>query len=240
MCVRVTIPNDAASVPLDDLLESSTRERITKRVRASRAPERRDVWQALGGHRPCPGYEAFTARYGDLHNHCDLSYGRGTPQDALANARLQLDFVRLTVHGAWPDVPTADPDLGYLFDDHRSGFEPARAGGAGYLQLTEAANDPGRFVTLPSFEWHAMAYGDHCVYLRDAAGSRPCPTCTRWGRATSTAPPATFSVAPGGRSPPASVRTTKSPRTCSGPPGSRSTRVGAAATSAGPRRGART
>jgi hypothetical protein len=119
-----------------------------------------------------PGYEAFTARYGDLHNHCDLSYGRGTPQDALANARLQLDFVSLTVHGAWPDVPTDDPDLGYLVDYHRAGFERARAGWAGYLQLTEAANDPGRFVTLPSFEWHSMAYGDHCVYFRDAAGSR--------------------------------------------------------------------
>jgi hypothetical protein len=119
-----------------------------------------------------PGYEAFTARYGDLHNHCDLSYGRGTAQDALCNARLQLDFVSVTVHGAWPDIPSDDPELAYLVDYHRSGFDRARAGWAGYLALTEAANDPGRFVTLPSFEWHSMAYGDHCVYFRDAAGSR--------------------------------------------------------------------
>lgn len=118
------------------------------------------------------GYEGLTPRFGDLHNHCDLSYGRGTPQEALSNARLQLDFVSVTVHGAWPDVPADDPDLGYLVDYHRQGFEHARAGWQGYVALTEAANEPGRFVTLPSFEWHSMAYGDHCVYFRDPAASR--------------------------------------------------------------------
>lgn len=119
-----------------------------------------------------PGYEPFRARFGDLHNHCDLSYGRGSLDDALANARLQLDFASVTVHGAWPDVPRDDPDLGYLVDYHERGFERARAGWDGYLERMAAADQPGRFVTLPSFEWHSMAYGDHCVYFRDGRGSR--------------------------------------------------------------------
>ncbi len=118
-----------------------------------------------------PGYEALQPRYGDLHNHCDLSYGRGSLEQALTNARLQLDFVSVTVHGAWPDIPTADDALGYLVDYHRVGFERARAGWASYLERTDAADEPGRFVTLPSFEWHSLAYGDHCVYFRDGTGS---------------------------------------------------------------------
>lgn len=115
-----------------------------------------------------PGYEAWTARYGDLHNHSDVSYGAGPAEAALANAALQLDFVSLTVHGAWPDVPTDDPDLAYLVRYHEEGFERARAAWADHVRLQEAAHDPGRFVTVPSFEWHSRRYGDHCVYFRDA------------------------------------------------------------------------
>ena len=118
-----------------------------------------------------PSFEPFAARYGDLHNHNDLSYGSGTPEQALANAKLQLDFVSLTVHGAWPDVPTNDPDLSYLVKYHEDGFVKARARWADYLAFTERVNEEGPFVTIPSFEWHSMRYGDHVVYLRDGQGS---------------------------------------------------------------------
>jgi hypothetical protein len=119
-----------------------------------------------------PGYRGLTARYGDLHNHCALSYGAGSYQDALANARLQLDFVSVTVHGAWPDVPRDDPALDYLVAYHDEGFERARDVWSDYLAATDAADAPGRFVTLPSFEWHSLAYGDHCIYFRDGDGTR--------------------------------------------------------------------
>lgn len=118
------------------------------------------------------GFEGFASHYGDLHNHCDLSYGRGTLEDALANARLQLDFASVTVHGAWPDPPAEDPALAYLVEYHRDGFERARSGWSAYLDATERANEPGAFVTLPSFEWHSMAYGDYCAYFSSGDGSR--------------------------------------------------------------------
>ena len=114
-------------------------------------------------------YAALNVYYGDIHNHCNLSYGAGSLADAFHNARLQLDFASVTLHGHWDDMPQDDPRLGYLVDYHRQGFERARAAWPGYLRATDAANETGRFVTFPSFEWHSMRYGDHCIYFRDVA-----------------------------------------------------------------------
>ncbi len=114
-------------------------------------------------------YADLNVYYGDIHNHCELSYGAGSLADAFHNARLQLDFASVTLHGHWDDMPQDDPRLGYLVDYHRQGFERARAAWGGYLQATDAANEDGRFVTFPSFEWHSMRYGDHCIYFRDVA-----------------------------------------------------------------------
>lgn len=107
--------------------------------------------------------------FGDLHNHCALSYGHGSLADAFHNARLQLDFASVTIHAAWPDLPLDDPNLGYLVDYHRQGFARAQANWPGYLEAVEGQNEPGRFVTFPSFEWHSAAYGDHCVYYKHGA-----------------------------------------------------------------------
>ena len=43
--------------------------------------------------------------YGDLHNHCGISYGHGSLENALRNATLPLDFVSITGHAYWPDMP---------------------------------------------------------------------------------------------------------------------------------------
>jgi hypothetical protein len=109
--------------------------------------------------------------YGDLHNHCGLSYGHGSLTDALTNARMQLDFASVTIHAAWPDLPVDDPKLTYLIDYHQQGFAKALANWPDYLQTIEAANNEGTFVTFPSYEWHSIAYGDHCVYYKDANDS---------------------------------------------------------------------
>lgn len=114
-------------------------------------------------------YSGFQLFFGDIHNHCGLSYGRGSLDEALRNARLQLDFASVTLHGHWDDMPKDDPDLDYLVEYHRRGFERAAAAWPDYLDAMNAANQPARFVTYPSFEWHSMRYGDHCIYFRDAA-----------------------------------------------------------------------
>lgn len=124
---------------------------------------------------PTPYDTAFSGMkvyYGDLHNHCDLSYGHGSLESALHNAQLQLDFASVTVHAAWPDLPQDDERLGYLVSYHREGFEKAQTNWPGYLARIREANAPGRFVTFPSFEWHSIVYGDHCIYYYDEADNR--------------------------------------------------------------------
>ena len=116
-------------------------------------------------------YRQLGVYYGDLHNHCDLSYGHGSLDAALRNARLQLDFASVTVHAVWPDLPVDDPALEYLVEYHRQGFARAQANWPTYLAAIDAQNQEGRFVTFASFEWHSNAYGDYCVYYKQAAGA---------------------------------------------------------------------
>ena len=120
-------------------------------------------------------YSGLRSYFGDIHNHCGVSYGRGPLEDAYYNARLQLDFTSVTVHAHWPDIPTGDPRLDYLVDYHARGFEAATEQWPHYQAVTDAAQVEGSFVTLPSFEWHSMAYGDHVVYFKDTDASHIIP-----------------------------------------------------------------
>lgn len=116
------------------------------------------------------GYEGLQVYYGDLHSHCDVGYGHGTPEDAFANARLQLDFASVTAHAVWPDMPAPDGRLARTIDYHRRGFGRAAARWPHLCAVTNEANDEGRFVTFLSFEWHSLRHGDHNVYYRDGKG----------------------------------------------------------------------
>jgi hypothetical protein len=112
-------------------------------------------------------YNNLNLYLGDLHNHCNMSYGQGSLADAIHNARLQLDFASVTMHAVWPDMPLDDPKLDYLTEYHRKGFAKAFENWPAYLQATETYNEEGRFVTFASYEWHSMEHGDYCVYLKN-------------------------------------------------------------------------
>jgi len=113
------------------------------------------------------GFEGLNIYYGDLHNHCGQSYGQGTLEEAIKNARMQLDFTSITIHAVWPDLPINDPKLAYLVEYHQLGFEKASKNWDTYLKTIEAENEEGQFITFPSFEWHSNAYGDYCIYYQD-------------------------------------------------------------------------
>lgn len=113
--------------------------------------------------------------WGDLHNHCSISYGHGTVEQALARARQQLDFCSVTGHAFWPDMPTDRGRYAEIIDYHREGFARLAGNWEKLLSVLEAATIQGQFVALPSYEWHSCQYGDHNVYapgpeleLRDA------------------------------------------------------------------------
>ncbi|MDA3951831.1 MAG: DUF3604 domain-containing protein [Spirochaeta sp.] len=105
--------------------------------------------------------------YGDLHNHCGISYGHGPVEDAYKNAALQLDFASVTGHGAWPDIldqPMPEAVVAY----HRDGFARLKAAWDHYLQVTENARVPGTFETFFSYEIHSFRHGDRAVISPDA------------------------------------------------------------------------
>jgi len=61
--------------------------------------------------------------WGDIHSHCGISYGYGTLENALANARKHLDFCAVTGHAMWPDMPDDRENFGFVIDFHEKGFK---------------------------------------------------------------------------------------------------------------------
>ncbi len=110
---------------------------------------------------------AYNLYWGDLHSHCDASYGHGTAAQALARARQQLDFCSVTGHAFWPDMPTDRQKYAHIIDYHRAGFERLAGNWPAFVQQHHEACEPGKFIALPSYEWHSLKYGDHNIYGRD-------------------------------------------------------------------------
>lgn len=116
--------------------------------------------------------DSMNIYFGDIHNHCNLTYGHGDMRDAFEAARQQLDFVSVTPHAAWPDIPGKDDArLSWVIDYHTSAFERLRkTGWKEYVKMTNEYNKEGEFLTFLSYEYHSMKYGDHVAlnYRLDA------------------------------------------------------------------------
>ena len=104
--------------------------------------------------------------FGDIHNHCDLSYGHGRFADALARAALQLDFVSITGHAHWPDMPVDDPTVAHIVDFHVKGFARLKEQWPGHFAALKAADTPSLTV-FPGYEIHSSAHGDYTIIYRD-------------------------------------------------------------------------
>jgi len=96
---------------------------------------------------------APTILWADLHGHSNLSDGTGTPEDYLAYARdvAALDVISLTDHDHWGMRPLdTDPEA-------RSRIDAAIA----------RMDEPGRFVTIPGYEWTSWIHGHRHVLFFD-------------------------------------------------------------------------
>ncbi|QEW20959.1 hypothetical protein LA6_003160 [Marinibacterium anthonyi] len=111
--------------------------------------------------------------YGDIHNHCDLSYGHGRFADALARAALQLDFLSITGHAHWPDMPVDVPEVAHIVDFHVKGFARLRDGWNAHYDALAAADGPG-FTVFPGYEIHSCEHGDYTIVYRDLNGAPLC------------------------------------------------------------------
>ncbi|GAB5377091.1 MAG: hypothetical protein AcusKO_35530 [Acuticoccus sp.] len=106
--------------------------------------------------------------YGDLHNHCALSYGHGSLKTALARAKRQLDFVSITGHAYWPDMPVDDPRVRYIVDFHEVGFARLEKAWPGHFATLRAAVD-ATFTVFPGYEIHSCAHGDLTILYKSLA-----------------------------------------------------------------------
>lgn len=109
----------------------------------------------------------FRPYYGDIHNHCDISYGHGSLQQALKRARRQLDFVSVTGHAYWPDMPVDDPRVAHIVDFHVKGFARLERVWDAHFDVLAEADAPGEFTVFPGYEMHSFAHGDYTIVYQD-------------------------------------------------------------------------
>lgn len=112
----------------------------------------------------------YNLYWGDIHCHCNISYARGSLEDALDAAAQQLDFCAAVGHSSWHDMPTDRKRLGDLIDYHNRGFEKLAKLWPKVKKMTKDALKPGKFIPFLSYEWHSMKYGDHNVYCMEPIG----------------------------------------------------------------------
>lgn len=105
--------------------------------------------------------------FGDIHDHCGISYGYGSLENALENARSHLDFVAVTGHAFWPDMPPVTPDTEFLVSFHKKGFEKLKGNYEGNKALFEKFNREGEFSTFIGYEMHSHHFGDHHIVSGD-------------------------------------------------------------------------
>ena len=115
-------------------------------------------------------YERWNLYFGDLHNHCSISYGHGALGEALANAREQLDFCSVTGHAQWPDMPEGNERIADIVEFHNTGFDRLREGWAEVQRTMEGANVEGSFLTFPGYEMHSSEHGDYTIVNREFQG----------------------------------------------------------------------
>lgn len=127
-------------------------------VLKARLPERLTPLAASHGLRP---------HYGDIHNHCALSYGHGSLEGALERAKRQLDFVSVTGHAHWPDMPADDPLVAHIVNFHAKGFAKLAALWPGHFASLAKAAAPGSFTVFPGYEIHSSRHGDYTILYRD-------------------------------------------------------------------------
>ncbi|MFH1068249.1 MAG: hypothetical protein V1794_01400, partial [Candidatus Glassbacteria bacterium] len=102
----------------------------------------------------------FRHFFGDLHNHSEMGYAKGSLDRVFDIAAGHLDFISHTPHSHWHDLPSMEGGKEKIWLD---GFEATRRLYPRLAELNEQYHEPGRFVTFPGYEWHSSYYGDFCI-----------------------------------------------------------------------------
>lgn len=104
--------------------------------------------------------------WGDIHNHCNITYGYGSIENALINAKTQLDFCAVTGHAMWPDMKRLE-ELRYSTNYHEMGFKKLKTNWESVRNVIESFNKEHSFITFQSYEMHSCEYGDYHIFSPD-------------------------------------------------------------------------
>ena len=102
--------------------------------------------------------------FGDLHNHCNISYAHGSLERAIAFSKLSLDFVSITGHAGWPDMNTKDPSIKHIIDFHKVGFKKLKKN---WNKILETIKKEKGIIIYPGYEVHSNMYGDQTIVFKD-------------------------------------------------------------------------
>ncbi len=105
--------------------------------------------------------------FGDLHNHCNISYGFGSLYNALEEARNHLDFCTVTGHALWPDIYERNENTAFIVDFHEKGFAKLENHWDEVRKAIANANEDDGFITFQSYEMHSSQFGDHHILSPD-------------------------------------------------------------------------
>lgn len=100
--------------------------------------------------------------WGDIHNHNEIGYGKGSLERSFDIAENSLDFYAFTPHTWWPDLPDNDDAVK---QHHFDGFKKVKDNWSKIKQIARERYRDGEFVTLLAWEWHSLAWGDYCMYF---------------------------------------------------------------------------
>ncbi len=98
--------------------------------------------------------------WGDIHNHNEVGYAKGSLKRSYDIARGHLDFFCFTGHSQWHDMPTMPQDKHLKWV---RGFEVMRDNWDTVKRLANEYYGPGTFVPFIGYEWHSSSYGDVCI-----------------------------------------------------------------------------
>ena len=116
----------------------------------------------------------YNLYWGDMHCHCGMSYGKGSPEDAFEAAKQQrLDFCALVGHSSWHDTPRDSEHMNRIKDYivyHDEGYIRLENMWPKVKELTRNNLKPGKFIPFLAFEWHSIKYGDYNVYYLEPEG----------------------------------------------------------------------
>jgi len=112
------------------------------------------------GERDGAKYRLF---WGDLHNHNEVGYAKGSLERSIDNARGHLDFFAFTGHASWHDMPKMPGDRHMKWVN---GFVAQADHWPKTRELLREANSDD-FVALLGYEWHSSRFGDYCLIFPD-------------------------------------------------------------------------